>query len=102
MVRERVRRARERAKAASLKFKSELKKALFTALIAAFGFLIALVWRDVIQEYVNTLVALTPFQGKLISAVTVTLIAVLGILLITKFLDEKVQIPDEKLGKKSA
>ena len=91
MVREHVRRAHERARAASRRFNSELRKALFTAFIAAFGFLIALVWRDVIQEYVNAVVALSPVQGQLISAITITLIAVLGILIATRFLDDKAQ-----------
>jgi hypothetical protein len=74
----------------SKKFKSELKKALFTALIAAFGFLIALVWRDVIQSYVDTIVSISPVQGQLISAGIVTIIAVVGIMIVTAFLDEKV------------
>ena len=89
MVREKIRCAKERAKAAGKRFNSELKKALFTALIAAFGFLIALVWRDVIQEYVDTLVSMSPVQGKLVSAAIVTIIAVIGILIVTRLLDEK-------------
>ena len=65
-----------------------IKKEVLTAIVAAFGFLIALTWKDVITEYVNTLVTFSPIQGKLISATIVTLIAVIGIIIVTKFLSE--------------
>ena len=67
----RAQRAKEKAK----KFNMELKKALYTAFLAAFGFLIALVWRDVIQEWVIKISEKSPLQGQLISAVIVTIIA---------------------------
>ena len=70
------------------KLKQELKKSTHTAIIAAFGFLIALVWRDLISEYMTTLTQISPIQGKLFSALVITIIAVLGILLTTKFLAE--------------
>lgn len=74
------------------KFKLEFKKAMNTAIIAAFGFLIALVWRDVITEYLDKITSISPVQGKLISAIIVTIIGVFGILAVTKFLSVK----DEK------
>jgi len=74
-------------------FRRELRKALNTAIIAAFGFLMALVWRDVITEWVNKISEASPVQGKLISALITTLICVLGILIVTKFLSE---VPIEK------
>ncbi len=64
------------------KFNLELKKATNTGMVAAFGFLIALVWRDLIVEYVNEITQVSPIQGKLISAVIVTIICVMGILII--------------------
>ncbi len=67
-------------------FNNEFKKALNTAIIAAFGFLIALVWRDLINEYLDKVVALSPVSGKLISALIITLVGVLGILIVTRFL----------------
>ena len=70
-------------------FNREFKKATITAIVAAFGFLIALVWKDVITEFVDTLTNKSPVQGKLISAIAVTLICVLGILILTKLGREK-------------
>ncbi len=66
------------------KFKYEIKKSLNTAIVAAFGFLIALVWRDVIIEYVDVISNMSPVKGKFISAIIITIISVLGILIITK------------------
>lgn len=78
----RIQRAKEKAK----EFNREIKKALYTAILAAFGFLIALVWRDVIQSWVEKISASSPVQGQLISALLVTIICVGGILIATKFL----------------
>ncbi len=77
--------AREKIK----RFNSELKKALSTAVIAAFGFLMALVWRDVITEWVNEISSKSPVQGKLVSALLVTIISVIGIMIVAKFLSER-------------
>ncbi|HKL23506.1 MAG TPA: DUF5654 family protein [Candidatus Nanoarchaeia archaeon] len=70
-------------------FNIEFKKATATAIIAAFGFLIALVWRDVITEFVESITNESPVQGKLISAIIITIISVLGILILTKINQEK-------------
>ncbi|MCK5149529.1 hypothetical protein KAJ87_01235 [Candidatus Pacearchaeota archaeon] len=75
-----------KTKASAKKLKREIKKSISTAIVAAFGFLIALSWRDVIKEYVNKISSLSPIQGNLISAVIITIISVIGILIITKFL----------------
>lgn len=75
-----------RAKASARKLKTETKKAISTAMVAAFGFVIALAWKDVIIEYIDTLTASSPLQGKLIGALIVTIIAVIGILIVTKIL----------------
>jgi len=69
--------------------KRELKKSILSAVVAAFGFLIALSWRDVITEYVDKISSLSPVQGKLISAVIITFICVLGIIIMTRFFSEK-------------
>ncbi|MFH1787386.1 MAG: DUF5654 family protein [archaeon] len=73
-----------KAKESARKFKIEMKKAIGTAMVAAFGFLIALVWKDVITEWVETITAISPIQGKLIQALLVTLIAVIGIIIVTR------------------
>lgn len=77
---------RERVKASAKRFNLELKKSLNTAIVAAFGFLIALSWRDVITEYIGKITTLSPVQGKLISAIIITFIGVFGILIVAKFL----------------
>jgi len=70
-------------------FHRRLGESINTAVVAAFGFLIALVWKDVITEYVNTIVAYSPVQGKIISALTITVIGVVGILITTSLLVKK-------------
>ena len=75
-----------KAKEKTKKFNLEFKKTLNTAIVAAFGFIIGLVWKDVIMGYVEELTAVSPVQGKLISALIITFIGVLGIIIVTKFL----------------
>ena len=75
---------REKVKTSAKKLHNEFNKSLNTAVVAAFGFLIALAWRDAISEYVNSLTAMSPVQGNLISAVIITIIGVIGILIATK------------------
>ena len=70
-------------------FHRRLGESINTAVVAAFGFLIALVWKDVITEYVNTIVAYSPVQGKIISALTITVVGVIGILITTSLLVKK-------------
>jgi hypothetical protein len=80
---------RAKARNSASKFKIETKKALSTALIAAFGFVIALEWRELIQELLIKLTSTSPIQGKLISAIIITTIAVIGIIITTKFLSQE-------------
>lgn len=68
---------------AAKKFNEELRKNMHTAVIAAFSLVIALAWRDVITEYVNELTSIAPIHSKLISAILITVLAVLGIMLIS-------------------
>lgn len=72
--------ARESAK----RFTKELKKAVNTAMMAAFGFLTALVWKDVITSYVESISKASPIQGQLFTALLVTIICVIGILITTR------------------
>jgi len=67
----------------------ESKKALSTAILAAFAFLMALSWREYIIEVVDSILTYNPVQSKLISALVVTLIGVIGILLFTRLLSVK-------------
>ncbi len=72
------------------KFRREFRKQIVLATIAAFGFLIALTWRDFISEivgyFVKSLGLPSPlYIYKLMTALIITFLAVLGILIITKF-----------------
>ncbi len=62
----------------------EAKKIISTGLVTGLSLLIALTWKDVIYEYVkDILTTLSPIQGALITAITVTIVSVIGILIIT-------------------
>lgn len=63
--------------------KEEFKKTLTTAIIAALGLLMALSWRDVIDLYLEKILSATPFRNQLISAIIVTLISTIIILIIS-------------------
>ena len=78
------------AKTAAMNLKNETRKQTATAIIAAFGFLIALVWKDAIKSYIDHVVAQISFQGPqflltLYTTVITTIIAVIGIVIVTKW-----------------
>ena len=82
-------------------FGSEFRKQTSTALIAAFGFLIALTWRDFISKIINDnvspgILASYPYLAALYTALIVTIIGVIGIALITRWFKS-----EEKTPKKS-
>jgi len=78
-----------RLKRSAKKFNRELKNTLNTALIAAFGFLIALAWRDLITAYITQIESISPLQGKLFSAIIVTIVGVIGIVLVSSILHKE-------------
>ena len=80
---------KEKAKTSREKIKNELRASTSTAIVAAFGFLIAMSWKDVITEFVDKIAAISPMQGKLINAALVTLISVIGIVIATELLAPK-------------
>lgn len=84
----RVRKLRSRAKETTKKFKLELRKSLITALVAAFGFLIALSWRDVITSWMAKISATSPIKSNLLSAVIITIVSIMGILVVLAFSHE--------------
>lgn len=75
---------KDKIKKSAKEIKIELKKSLNTALVAAFGLIIALSWKDLLTEYFDSIVGISPVQGRLISALIITIISVIGILLVTK------------------
>lgn len=78
------------ARQAALNLGNETRKHTVTAIVAAFGFLIALVWRDTIQGLVSHLISELSFQGPPLlltfyATLITTIIAVIGIILVTKW-----------------
>jgi len=71
------------------KFREEFNRSTNTAIVAAFGFLIALSWKDLITEFVSKLSSYSPLQGQLVSTFIVTIISVLGIIITTKIFSKK-------------
>jgi len=70
-------------------FHSEVRKSVLTAIVAAFSFLIALSWKDLISEWAGLMLKITPVQGKIVEVAIITTFSVLGILLATHFLGDK-------------
>lgn len=69
---------------------NQFKQHVTTAIIAAFSFLMALTWKDFIVHIVTDLTPkLTlekhPYLADLYSAIIITIIAIIGIVLITKW-----------------
>lgn len=92
--------ATELARKAALNLGNETRRQVITAIVAAFGFLIALTWRDAIQGVVNQLISDLSFQGPpmiltFYATLITTLIAVVGIVLVTKWSKgEEIKIPE--------
>lgn len=78
-----------KAKESASKFKRELRKSTTTAIVAAFGFLIALTWRDVITEWVEKISSVSPLKSNLFSALIITVVSITGILIVSRFSHEK-------------
>ncbi|HEV8289376.1 MAG TPA: DUF5654 family protein [Candidatus Norongarragalinales archaeon] len=78
----RIRQNMERADAV----KEEYRKQLSTLLITAFGFSAALFWQNAIVEMLNSLMPFAGWQGKIAAALVVTLVAVLAVFLINRFI----------------
>jgi hypothetical protein len=82
-------RARESAK----RFKQEFKKTSGGAIIGAIGLVVALAWKDVVDQYL--LRFKDALQGKIISALFITAISVLLIMVITKLMQESEEKKEE-------
>ncbi len=80
-----LQKTREKAKL----FRKEFKKQTVTALIAAFGLVIALSWQEVIKKVVETIpktgiLLYHPYLAEIYTALIVTIIGVVGILILSK------------------
>ncbi|MBW2993062.1 hypothetical protein KY317_00635 [Candidatus Woesearchaeota archaeon] len=85
---------KEKARQRTGYFLSAVRKNTAIAIMAAFAFIIALVWRDAIQEGINSITrALNiPQDGyifHLLAAIIVTIVCVIGILIFSKWAEKK-------------
>ena len=74
----------EKIKTHAATLKQEFKKQTSTAIMAAFGLIIALAWKDVITYYVGKINFIDGY-GLLATAVVLTIISVAGILIISRW-----------------
>ena len=79
----------ESAKESTKRFKQEFKKTTGTAIIAAFSLLVALAWKDVVEEYMKKFSNV--LQGKITSALVITAISVIAIMITTKIAQEPIK-----------
>jgi hypothetical protein len=77
---------KEKIKNSGHKLGKEFKKSINTAIVAAFSLIVALAWKDVITGYVDKIKIMTAINGQLISALFITLISVIGILIVSRLL----------------
>ncbi|MCD6496662.1 MAG: hypothetical protein J7K54_05305 [Candidatus Aenigmarchaeota archaeon] len=78
----------------SKKVGMEVKKNIATAILAAFGFMIALVWRDVVKEGVTKLIDMFGAGGdgfwfSVMTALITTIICVVGIIYFSRWSEKK-------------
>lgn len=76
----------ERAKKPVQVFKQEFKQQTATAIITAFSLLIALAWKDVITNLVQKI---NFAQGLVLSAIAITIISVVGIIIVNQWAKPK-------------
>ena len=74
--------------------KKEIRNKTTTAILAAFAFIIALVWRDVIKEAVDAIVKKAGIEGTgyiytITSALLVTVICVVGIMFFSRWSEKE-------------
>lgn len=82
-----------RARKHASEFNREFKKQLMFAVSAAFGFLMAFSWRDPIMDFIGFLVGGVGIKSQtydgVISAVVLTVVGVLFLMLISKWASEE-------------
>ncbi|MEA2038094.1 MAG: DUF5654 family protein [Nanoarchaeota archaeon] len=78
-----------KAPSKATQLKAEVKKNILTAVLAALGFVIALVWRDAIRAGVDEIISKVGVEGtgyiyQITMAALVTVICVIGIVIFSK------------------
>jgi len=93
----RVKKELREVKQTAEKFKKEVRGQIATAITAAFAFTVALFWKDAITAGIDDLLASLGITGtgyiyKIISAIIVTIIAVLGIWYFSKWSQKETEL----------
>jgi hypothetical protein len=75
-------------------FKTEFKTQTSTAIVAAFGLIIALAWKDVITTLMQSVTTAkffenNPYISPLISAALITAVSVLGLIVVARWTKKK-------------
>ena len=81
---------KNRVSAEALQVSKEIKRHVTTAILAALGFIIALVWRDIIQITFTSIVkslglGVDTYLSSLFSVVLITIFCVLGIIYLSRW-----------------
>ncbi|MBW2977546.1 hypothetical protein KY331_01755 [Candidatus Woesearchaeota archaeon] len=89
-MRKYIRAGKEHISRKTEKLRFEMRKAIVGAIVAAFGVLIALVWKDVVKDFVDKIVAAMNIPESaayyhLISAIIITIVCVIGIIIVGRF-----------------
>lgn len=79
-----------KTKGRAKKFNMKVKKVVGSSLVAAFGLVTGLAWKEVIEVYLKLIVS--DEQSKLISAIIITIISVICIVIITKITQDSEEI----------
>ena len=94
MVSERIKKPGKILSSKARRFQNDIRKHMATAIAAGFAFVIALVWRDAIQAGIDKLLENFGITGsgyiyKIIVAVLVTVICVVGIKIIAGWSEQE-------------
>lgn len=81
---EKAKASTETLKKSAKEFQRELHKTIGSSLIAAFGLVIGLAWKEVVDTYILRFIS--PEQSKLLTAIVITVLAVAAIMIISKIL----------------
>jgi len=89
-----VLRHKKEIEAEARRFRRDVQKKIATAILAALGFVIALVWRDAIQESVDKVLKVLNITGtgyfyKILTAILVTIICVIAIMQISRWSEKE-------------
>ncbi len=76
--------------------KRDFRNSINTAIIAAFGLLMALSWNSLIGDWAKGIASASPLQGQLFSTLIITVIAVVGIFITTRIFSPKKTETEEK------